>query len=237
MSGVSFAALLGQGAAAAFISTPVPLGSAAGTSGSSSMTLTTTAAIPAGALLFLATSFNKGTTISVSSVSDGTNVYSLAKSAGWEATSTENCELWYKANATAMPSGTVITITYSSTTAGGIGSIAAAGYCAGILAAAPLDSTNSAKQLPGTAFSSGATATLAQTNELIIGALGFYNANATVTEGSGFTVLVDFNPGTSAFFHVHLSYQIVNATTAINYQPTLSASNFGASIIASFKGA
>jgi hypothetical protein len=35
----------------------------------------------------------------------------------------------------------------------------------------------------------------------------------------------------------HLAYQIVNATTSINYQPTLSASNFGGSLIATFKGA
>jgi hypothetical protein len=218
------------------IATPVSLGSAGGTAGNSSMTITTTAAIPAGALVFVATSFNKGTTISGASISDGTNTYALAKSAGWDATSVENFELWYKENAAAVSSSATITITYSSTTAGGIGSIAAAGYATGILSSGSLDSTNSAKYTPGTAFSSGATATLAKSNELIIGAIGFYNANATVTEGTGFTTLVDFNPGTTSFFHIHLAYKIVAATTAINYQPTLSASNFGGSIVASFKG-
>jgi hypothetical protein len=222
--------------AVSVIGTPVPLGSAVNLSFSTTMTITTTAAIPAGSLAFVATSFNKsGSTIAVSSVSDGTNSYSLAKSAGWDATNADAAELWYKENAAAVGSGATITITYSTTASSG--AISAAGYCTGILASGSLDSTNSAQYAPSTAFSSGATATLAQAKELIIGALGFYNANATVTEGSGFTLLVDLNQGSGAFLHVHLAYQIVNATTAINYQPTLSAANFGHSIIASFKGA
>jgi hypothetical protein len=236
MAGASFQALLSSGGVSA-IGTPVSLGSIVGTAAASSCTIVTTAAVPAGALLFLVTQFNKGTTISVSSVSDGTNNYTLAKSAGWNATNFDNQELWYCANAAAVGSGASLVVTYSSTLAVGVTPIAAAGYCTGILAASPLDSTNSAKYESGTAYSSGATATLAQAKELIIGALGFYSAACTVTEGSGFTQLVDQDQGSGNRSRVHLAYQIVNATTAINYQPTLSVANFGGSMIASFKGA
>lgn len=237
MASPTFQALLAS-ASASVIGTPVSLGSAQGTASTNSMTITTTAASPNGALLFVVTHFHKATTISVSSISDGTNNYTLARSGGWDATNQENTELWYCANAAGMGSGATITITYSSTVSGTAGSVAAAGYCSGILASSPLDSVNSTLYAPGANFSSGATATLAQAKELIIGALGFYNTNAPLSsEGGGFTGLIDFNPGTASFYHCRLAYQIVNATTAINYQPVLSASEFGHSIIASFKGA
>jgi hypothetical protein len=36
---------------------------------------------------------------------------------------------------------------------------------------------------------------------------------------------------------IHQAYQIVNATTALNYQLSLNVTSFGGSIIATFKGA
>jgi hypothetical protein len=217
---------------------PGSLGGGVGSIGASSMTISTVSSSPAGALLLVTTIFGKSTTVSVSSVSDGTNNYTLAKSAGWDPTNFDNQELWYCANAAAMPVGSTITITYSAATIGGTNQpVACAGFCAGILAASPLDKTNSTKYEPGTAYSSGSSGTLTQAKELIIGALGFYNAACTITEGSGFSFLGDQPQGSGNLFRCHLAYQIVNATTAINYQPTLSASNFGGSIIATFKGA
>jgi len=134
--------------------------------------------------LFVVTQFGKSTTVSVSSISDGTNNYTLAKSAGWDPTNFDNQELWYCANSAPLAPGATITITYSAPTIGGTNQpVACAGYCMG-LTATPLDKTNSTKYEPGTAYSSGTTGTLTQAKELIIGALGFYNANCTITEGS-----------------------------------------------------
>lgn len=218
------------------IGPPVSIGTNVGTGGGTTMTITTTQAIPKGALLLVGTIFTKSTTISVSSISDGTNSYSLAKSAGWDATNTENEELWYCANAAAIASGATITITYSATTTGTNPPIAVAAYCTGIATSSPLDKTASTVYAPGTAFSSGSSGTLTQGYELIIGFLGFYNAACTITEASGFTQINDQDQGSGARFRCHMAYQIVNATTAVNYQPTLSAANFGGSILASFKG-
>jgi hypothetical protein len=222
--------------ATSVIGTPVSLGGAIGGVAASTIALTTLAAIPAGATVFVMSSFGKNTTVSVSSISDGTNTYQLAKSAGWNATNGDNDELWYAANCAAVSLGATLTVTLSSTTAAGHSPVMCAAYCTGLIAA-PLDLTNSLKYEPGTAYSSGSSGTLTQAKEIIIGGLGFYNAACTITEGSGFTQIVDQDEGSGARFRAHLAYQIVNATTSINYQPTLSASNFGGSIIATFKGA
>lgn len=230
MSGARFQALLGTPPS---IGVPVSLGGATGGSAVTSVTLTTLAAIPAGALVVVGVLFNKAATGSVSSVSDGTNTYSLAQASTWTANNDIE-ELWYCPNALPVGSGASLVATLSGTSVGT--PLIAAAYVTGVALSSPLDGHNATKYAPATAFNSGATATLAQAKEIAFGFAGFYNAAATVTEGSGFTLLVDQVPGGSPFFHGHLAYQIVTATTALNYQPVLSASNFGGSIIATFKG-
>lgn len=216
------------------LSVPTSLGSAVGASGASSVAMTTGAAIPAGATIFVGVTVGKVTTISVSSISDGINTYLLARTAGWDATGANVVELWYCPNCVGVPSGTTITATFSSTSVGGSNvPVIAAAYAEG-LTSSPLDKVNSTNYEPGTAFSSGSSGTLSQATELIIGCTGFYNAAATYTEGTGFTQIVDLDQGSGNRWRIHLAYQIVQATTAINYQPSLSANNFGGSIIATF---
>jgi hypothetical protein len=152
-------------------------------------------------------------------------------------TGDENQEIWYCANAQALASGATLTATFSSTTSGGSNQPAACcGFCTGIAFSAPLDKTNATKYEPGSAYSSGTTGTLSQQKELIIGALGCYNTSGAITEGPGFTTLNEAVQSGINYFRAHLAYQIVSATTSINYQPTFPSSNYGGSMIASFKG-
>lgn len=219
------------------IGTPASLGSGQSSS-SSTVTMTTGAAIPGGSLAVVAISFNKSSTISVSSVSDGTNSYTRARTSTWDASNARVVELWYKENASGVSSGATITATASVTSDANVNMIAAA-YVTGVETASALDAVNSTRYAPSTSYASGSTGTLSQADEIAFGVAAGYTASsaATVTEGSGFTQIVERQQGSGAQEFIHLAYEIVAATTALNYQPSLSVTSYGASLIATFKAA
>lgn len=218
------------------IGTPASLGSGQSSS-STTVTMTTSADIPAGSLVVVGVSFNKGSSIAVSSVSDGTNSYTLARTSTWNAGPGRVLELWYKQNASAVSSGATITATANTSSSSNLNMICAA-YVTGVQTSSSLDAVNSTVYSPGTAYASGSTGTLAQANEIAFGLAGGYTAaSATVvTEGSGFTQIVERQQGSGSQEFIHLARQIVSATTALNYQPSLSVTAYGASIISTFKG-
>lgn len=223
-------------AAPPVIATPVSLGSHATAGAASSNAITTGATAPAGSLIVVGVMTASVTTIAVSSITDTNgNTYQLAVSAGWDATGVEDQEIWYTTTTSALTSGSTITVNLSATSNANPWPAVAA-YITGIQPSLPKDKNGFTKYIPASGtLASGSTGTLSQANELIIGGLGVYNLT-TLTEGSGFTQIVDLDAGGSNHLRAHLAFQIVSATTFINYQPSSSASIFGASMIASFKG-
>lgn len=228
----------GQGAGTIALQAPVSIGTNSAAAGATSLTVATTGAIPAGSLAIVAIYIIKNSAISVSSVSDGTNTYALARTSTWDTNTFVTVELWYKANASAVGSGATVTATLSAATSSG-DSLISTGYVIGALTAAPLDKVNSGSSgaTPVTNTSSGSTGTLTITNEIALGLTGGYtspSAAVSFTEATGFTVFT--NQASSTRYFLHVGYQIVNATTALTYQPTLTNPALGAAVITTFKG-
>lgn len=214
----------------------VGIGSSSVSTGVSSQSITTTAAINTGDLVVVAIGVVQPSGISVSSVSDGTNTYTKAVGA-FNATTFLDTEIWYKANAAAVGSGATITATLSTGTSGSPGVMAAAR--AGGTSTVPLDKTNHTEYTTGSTLASGTTGTLTQAKEVVFGVAYLYNVSSqtTLTESSGFTNLLAYTQGVSPFVAFNFAYQVVNATSALNYSPTPSQAVTGAgSNIATFKG-
>lgn len=220
------------------ISAPVSIGTNAAAS-TQTNTITTAVACPVGGTVFVATHFLKSTTISVSTTTDSAgNTYARVVQAGWNATNNDNQELWFAPVTSNLAiSATIVTTLSATPTAANPWPAVAACATAGLISA-PLDKTISTKYEPCTSctMASGSSTTLTQANELVIGALGFYNSTPTITEGSGFTQTVDLNAGAPNNLRAHIAHQIVAATTAINYQPSINTTVFGGSMLGSFKG-
>lgn len=219
-----------------FIRPPVSLGSSLSSAAiRASWTLTTITAIPAGALVVICAQipFNAGG--SITGVSDGTNTYTAAVTNAYDGATQLVGACYYKENATAVPAGATITVTLSTSTNASV-SIINAAYIVGTIVSSSLDKSAGNLTNNATAYSSTTTGTLSQTNEIAIGFVGMYNASATITEGSGFTNINTTSQGSGAFFQSRLSYQIVSATTALNYQPSASVATYGKTLIATFKG-
>lgn len=185
------------------IGTPVGIGSLnKSTSSSITATFTTGANILAADLLVIAIS-TLGTT--VSSVSDGTNSFTLAKR---QQNGGGTVEIWYKENATAVGSGATITVTFAGATF----------YCSAGLARVPTAATSSSlDQIQGGTALPITTATLTYAKEVVFGATGGYNFTSA-TEDAAFTNLYTISNGGQ----VSLSFgrKSVSATTAVSYQPT-----------------
>lgn len=209
-------------------STPVSLGIANATPGPNPLTLTTTAAIPAGATVVVCVGAgHTATETHVTGVSDGTNTYTFGGQAIWDGSSGAMAELWYKTNAAAVSSGATISATFNAAPQVFNTGIAAA-YAANVNS---LDKVNNNASPGGsTTPSSGSTGTLTSTAEVAFGWL-YSPGAATPTEDGNFTRLASLatNPATD------LAYKLTNATTALNYQPTLSASQIWKCIIATFR--
>lgn len=235
MTAKSFQSLVAMGLIP--IGTPVSIGSVVMSAAArSSATLTTTAAIPSGALVVFGVLAPFGTSQTVSgNPSDGTNSYTAAVTNAYDASTGLLGAIYYKENAAAVSSGATITVNFSGST-NAQPSIICAGYVTGTQSSSSLDKTSSGLLAPGTAYASGSTGTLAQGNEIAFGFLGEYNASVSITEGSGFTQLNQSLQGAGSFYNGNLAYQKVSATTALNYQPSTSASTFGKVLIATFKG-
>lgn len=215
------------------IGTPVGLGSTIATrNGLTTLTFTTTGAIPAGALVVVGAGDITGTADPVSSISDGTNSYS--KASGGVAAAACEAEIWYVANAAAVSSGATLTVTYSATLDTNC-AYAAAFYVTGIVQSSPVD-TAPAVTSTGTI----STGTLSQGKELVVGTAVVFGSTGTLTysEASGFTNIAALSLNSATNNAAGLGYQIVAATTSIAYAPTFTgAVTNRTNAEASFKGA
>ena len=212
----------------------VPIGSPAtvvafgsGLVNTSSFTATTSAAITAHNLVIVCVYSNNSNTISVSSLSDGTNSYTLAKAIQNAAYTGTDIEEWYVANASAVSSGATITATMSGSSGVTTGYVILSAQVSGILASGALDKTTSAQ---GTGSSlTMTTATLTKANEIAIGCSSIMSAE-TYSGASGFTNL---NTGAATSNgSAWLDYDKVSATTGVTYAPAWATSSFRVQAIA-----
>jgi hypothetical protein len=193
----------------------------------SSITAATSAAIPAGALAVIVVGCNTTNSVTVSSVSDGTNSYTKATSVSQNGGVGET-SIWYKLNASAVSSGATITVNFS----GASGSPAQAGLIgAYVTGPSALDKTNQ-----GTAAStttSISTGTLSQSLEIIFGG-NFENnaASPTYTTPSGFTNVATNVTGNNGA--IALDYKKVTSTGSVTYAPSWSTGSGIGAVLATF---
>lgn len=198
---------------------------------SDTQTLTTTNAVLAGDTLVVTAAQFESSSITVSSISDGTNSYSKVS-----ATTTPNggeVELWEKLNASAVASGATLTVTYSGSSLYCIVNAARVSGAVGTLDVSPTG-TNGTTGQPS--ISSG---TLAQAQEALFGmTLYYYNGTAmTYTEATGFTTLAtaqDTHNGSNSLL-MTMSYKLTNSTSSVTYNPTLTNQGDWAQLMASYK--
>ena len=137
---------------------------------------------------------------------------------------------------TALVSGNTITVTHPSLAARAMN----ADEFSGIVASGALDKIASAVGSSTTA-SSGSTATTAQANELLVGAVGVETRSEAFTAGSGYTLLasVSSSAAGTAANNVTIDYEarIVAATGAYVADGTLATSRQWAAGIATYEDA
>lgn len=225
----------------ATIGTPTSLGSATSTTtGISNFTLTTTADITAGNLVgVLVGLVNFSSTVTVSSISDGTNSYSHNLSATEvDSISHFDLEFWSISNAAHVNSGATLTITLSAPASGTLFSGAAVMLqLPGIATSAAYDSAGATNSDFASTAATVTTGTLAQSNEIVFGG-NFNNVNSAAqvySEDPAFTNLFD-EIGTGNM-GINLGYKIVSSTTPVTHAPTWSTSADYIELAAPFKGA
>ena len=206
---------------------PTFLGSNYGTS--SAIIVTTTGAIPAGALAFVAVRISSGALQVVSSVSDGTNSYT--KAAG-ETGTYDDIEIWICPNASGVLFGTSVTVNLSGAPTGGGAAAAFVGYCTNVVTSAPANQIAGGVNSGSATNYSATTGTLSQASEVAIG-LTYVTGNATETQSSGFTNLAHVTD--SGNISTAVDYQVVSSTTAITYDPVWSVASRVGSLIVTFK--
>lgn len=205
------------------ISTPTSLGSGTSSGAGVTTSLNYSASVPAGALVVVEMSNSNLLTYTTLTDTCG-NTFSAITAAGNNVANNNVVALWYKENATACASGQTLTGTSSVGTAN---RTIAAVYVTGIIASGSLD--KSANGTSGSGVPSIATGTMAQANEIIIGAT---TSNGTITASSSaaFTQSLTATPPNS-----DMEYRIVAATTTQNFAPTTASSGAGV-VLGTFKG-
>jgi hypothetical protein len=230
-------ALLFASLAHAAIGTPTSAGSGGATTSVASLAFTTTAALVAGNHVVVAIAMKSSAGASVSSVSDGTNSYTQAAFKVSTNGTVDRVELWYKENAAAVSSGATLTITLSAALgATNPGINAGIVQLSGMLTASSLDSAaiGNAFNNSGTTLTA-TTGTLATNNEIVFGVLT-QGAGSAYTESATFTnIFADVGGANRGA--LSLGYDIVSATTAVGYTPSVATLTGLAAIAAPFKGA
>lgn len=214
------------------------LGTGSGANDASTATLTTSGAVPAGAVIFVCGTANAG--VSASSVGDGgSNTYTK------QVSNTGVGALYTCPPLRAqLASSSTITFTWSAGNNGWSRAMSAA-YATGI-ASGTADQTASA-EATSSSSESATTSALTQTGELAIGVMGYQNGaetSITVTDGGTgtWTSLNTENVANATGVTntaCHMAYQVLSAATATTYTatPSTSANSGLAALIATFYAA
>jgi hypothetical protein len=202
------------------------------------ITATTTAPIVAGNLAIVAFGNASNNGAATVSVSDGTNSYTKAKNQG---TATTNyAEVWYKANAAAVPSGSTISVTYASAPGGAPyeRQVIIGAQSLNVITTSPLDQTAGANGTGSTV--SVSIPALAQASEVIV-CMWWVNQpgspSSLTASGPGFTNVATGFDATNYPDGWSLDQKVTQSTAAVTYNPTWSSGNSGApAACATFKG-
>jgi hypothetical protein len=215
------------------IGTPTSLGTGSNSGASvTTTTITTGANIVAGDCAVVGWYTADGVTAarSVSSVSDGTNTYTRLNNFS-NGTNEYHMEIWYCANCSAVSSGGTITITHTSSGGGGSMRSAGAFTVSGIISS-PADTAPTGEYLASSTTPSVASGALAKANEIVVG-MNASSSAGSYTEDAEFT---NVNTITQSGQILHLSYNIVAATTSVTFNPTWSSAGTQVTIVGSLKG-
>lgn len=212
--------LVGFGRSAAAQALPFGLyllGYASGSSGATTLALTTTRAAPAGSTIVVLSGFGAGG--GVTSIADGGNSYSLVYS-GF-------AQLFHAQNV-ALAAGATITGTYSASSTD---RAMIAAYISG--AAAASADVHSGKNATLGGMNSDNTATLAQAAEIYVGGVIHLAANA-FAEDSNYDTLQTVEVGV---VRLNMASRIVASTSGRNYKPSQSPGGTYTSIASVYKKA
>jgi hypothetical protein len=192
----------------AAIGTPVSLGGVTTSSTGMSASFNTTTNSPAGNAIFIA--IQSSISATAMTVSDTINTYSTPVAYG--SSSIAGTEwIAYCLNCLSVPSGTAITVSWSSVSARvNAGAISVSG----IATSSALDVHAAGTSGTGTTATQ-TSPTLAQAAELMIGVTDISYPPGTYTEASGFTTLPQWGNGFN--FFMNWAYQITSATTPVTY--------------------
>lgn len=208
------------------------VGTAFTTTGATSITLTTTGAVPAGALLYVGGT-DRATVNTTRTVSDSaSNTYTRAAFTYFNNSFTQGCaNIFYSENSSAVASGGTITYTC---TASAVMTLAAA-YATGIVSSSPLDVT-------GTAASSSTTVTgtspaPSTSGNLVVAFSGIRTGVSTITpDGTPWVntpgVII---PGAPSTVTAVAQYYVEAGTATEAYSVTSSTSQVWGLVFASFK--
>lgn len=202
---------------------PATLGSTSAAGSTTSIALTASANIQAGDTVYVVISHYANSTDTVSSVSDGTNTYTLCTRTG-NGASNQEAEVWAAVNCSAVTSPTITANFTGAVTFRGIGAARVTGVSA-------RDANPAAVASSSTASPSLASGTLAATREVIFGAFAA-NTTASITESTGFTVLWN---ETTAGVTTHLAYRLVQNVTSITYNPSWTGATAAIILVTSFR--
>jgi hypothetical protein len=224
------------------IGTPVSIGTVQNKTVEGTTTLTTTAAVPAGALIVVHVAFDAdGVLESVIDLTNGVGYANAIGVAGGTTAAFPEAQIYYFENSAALSSGTAISLSWPNSTP--TAKAVSAFYVEGIATTGALDQTGTATGSSTTPSVTTAGAT-SQADEITIGLVA--------SEGpSGDTFTQDASPaygdipvrvgtsGGSAVANITLAggYFIETATGTKTYNPTLGTSRDYAAVIAPFKAA
>jgi hypothetical protein len=207
--------------------TPTDIGTNATTGTAvSSLSITTTSAIAAGDLILVAIANHNSAAVVPDSVTDSAgNTYTLLTAANSSAVS---AALAYCSNATALPAGGTITVSYSTSR-----HIAMRAYTVGTMATSAFDVSAANAAGSGTSASVGPSATTSQADALVVAVFGYQNSR-TFTAGSGYTAGMKTETATTVR-GVVAEWKTVAATGAQTADGTWSASTTYAGVVGAFK--
>lgn len=201
----------------------------------SGTTLTITLNSPTGAgnCLIVGVGAGQGTTNpTVSGITLGGAAGNFAAGKAVNNNSDEACEIWVDQNCAGGQ--TSVVITFNAGSGSGQGNAAWVMEWTGIVPASPVDKTNGATTF-NASWSSGATGTLTQPSELIVGAVAIFGSSSNTITGPSapWTNLAQVNAGAAATgAALMVGYQAVTATTTQLYSGTDSGgSAYGAVIV------
>lgn len=213
------------------LGTPTSIGTRRVGAGTTTVVLTTTASVPAGAMIFVLAATPNGDTVAISSCADSVgNTYTAGTSYTPGGSTDGRIRPFWVPNATALGSGGTITVTCSGT---GEVKYLSACYVTGADTTTPLSDEGPGQGL-GLSSTSISTGTLSNANCVVFGIIAGDNMNnGAFSSGTGFTTGVDNAGGTRSV----ISYQIVTSTASVTYNPSWVGNSSGAVNWIAFKEA